>query len=170
MRPATIWIHTLLVLCAVLLTVAPADAQLRFGGGVHYLRALGDIKDAPDFDENALGFMGSVDFRVPLLRIEGDVEFIPDYYNSSELMIQPQAYGLLGSLLYGGVGLGIGHLGNFGWQKPFFALRAGVDFMLGGLDLDVFASYRFQKADDLKTINEDSLNAITFAALIRFGS
>jgi len=40
-------------------------------------------------------------------------------------------YLLIGNLIYGGAGAGIGYLGDFGWQDPFFALRAGVDFMAG---------------------------------------
>jgi hypothetical protein len=155
--------------CRIALLVAPATAGTRIGGGIHYLQTLSDIKDAPGFDKNSIGFMGSVAFSGGLLRFEADLEVIPDYVGSDEIMWQPQGYVLIGGVIYGGAGVGIGYLGDFGWQDPFFALRAGVDFMLGSLDLDVFASYRFQKASDLETLTFDSLNSLTFGALIRFG-
>ena len=155
--------------CLFGVVAGPASAGTRIGGGLHYLRTLGDIKDTPGFEENAIGFMGSLDFSGPLLRIEADLEIIPDYVGSEELMLQPQGYVLLGNMIYGGAGIGIGRLGDFGWQDPFYALRAGVDFMAGSLDLDVFATYRFAKSEDLGGLGSDDLNSITFGALIRFG-
>lgn len=158
-----------LLVCLVALVAAPASAGTRIGGGVHYLKTVGDIKDNADFDENALGFLGSIAFTGGLFRFEADVEFIPDYAGSGELMIAPEGYALIGDLIYGGLGLGVGHLGDFGWQDPFFDLRAGVDFMAGSLDLDVFATYRFAKMGDLSGLGSDDANSVTFAALIRFG-
>lgn len=161
------------LLAALILSLAvagPAEAGTRLGGGIHYLRTLGDIKDSPEWDENAIGFMGSIVFTGQLLRLEGDVEFIPDFGGSGEMMIQPQAYGLIGKFIYGGAGIGIGYIDGDFQSNPFYALRAGVDFYLGGLDLDVFASYRFQKANDLEDLGSDDLNSITFGALLRFGS
>ena len=158
-----------LTFCLVSLLAVPAFAGTRIGGGIHYLKTVGDIKDAPGFDENAIGFMGSIAFSGSLLRFEGDVEFIPDYAGSGKLMWAPQGYALIGSFIYGGVGIGIGHIADFGWQDPFYALRAGVDFMAGSLDLDVFASYRFQKIDDLSHLGVDDFNSVTLGALIRFG-
>jgi hypothetical protein len=153
---------------SLLLSTPPAEADVRIGGGIHYLRTLGDIKDAPEFDENAIGFMGSVLFTHMMFRLEGDIEIIPDYGASEKTMFEPQAYAMIGRFIYGGVGIGIGYLDE-GWQSnPFYALRAGVDFYVGGLDLDVFASYRFQKANDLEHLGSDDLDAITFGALIRF--
>jgi len=161
---------TLTLLVCLLAVAITTEAGTRFGGGIHYLKTLGDIKDAPEFDENAIGFMGSVVFTRELLRLEVDVEAVPDFGASGEMMLQPQAYGMIGDFIYGGVGIGIGHVDGDWQSNPFFALRAGVDFLAGGLDLDVFASYRFQKAKDLEHLGSDDLNSITFGALIRFGS
>jgi hypothetical protein len=56
------------------------------------------------------------------------------------------------------------------WQKnPFYALRAGVQFPLGGLALDGYASYRLQKNKEIEDITGEDLDSITFAALLRFG-
>lgn len=164
--------RSMVVVLAVILSVLGiadnASADLRAGAGLHYLQTVGDLKDVEGFDKHDFGFLGALKYSGGLLTIEGDLEVIPDYVGSSEMMWQPQAYLLVGGLIYGGVGAGIGYLSTFGWQDPFYALRAGVDFMLGPIDLDVFASYRFQTAKDLSGLEEDDLNAITFGALINF--
>lgn len=166
--------HRVLVVLSVFVilsagVIGDAHADFRFGGGIHYLRTVGDLKDADGFDENAIGFLGSAKFSSPMITVEGDLEFIPDYHGNDELMIQPQAYVFVGNVIYGGVGIGVGHLGDFGWQDPFYALRAGVDLSLDGVQLDVFASYRFQKSDDLSGLGSDDLDAITFGAIVFFG-
>jgi hypothetical protein len=160
---------SLLAVALVVALALPAAAGTRIGGGIHYLKTVGDIKDSAEFDENSLGFMASAAFSGSMLRFEGDVEFIPDYAGTDELLWAPQGYVLIGNFIYGGAGIGISHIGDFGWQDPFYVLRAGVDFMAGSLDLDVFASYRFEKAKDLEGLGSDDLNAVTFGALIRFG-
>ncbi|HPF70766.1 MAG TPA: hypothetical protein PLQ13_08865 [Candidatus Krumholzibacteria bacterium] len=158
-----------LVLCLAALVAGPASAGTRIGGGLHYLKTVGDMKDVAGFDDSALGFIGSLAFSGGLARLEANVEFIPDYAGTDELMWAPEGYVLFGQFIYAGAGIGIGHLGAFGWQDPFYDLRAGVDFNLGGLDLDVYAAYRFEKAKDLEAVDKNSLNALTFAAIVRFG-
>lgn len=159
----------LLVVSAVLAWTGTASAGLRLGGGIHYLRTVGDIKDSDQFDENAIGIMASATYGLAMLRVEGDVEYIPDWGGTDEAMWEPQAYALIGDMIYGGLGTGIGYIDGEWQSEPFFALRAGVDFVLAGLDLDVFGTYRFQKEEDLKALGSDDINAITFGALIRFG-
>ncbi len=161
---------TIMLMACLMAFAATTEAGMRFGGGIHYLRTLGDIKDAPEFDENAIGFMGSVVLTGKLLRLEADVEAVPNFGASDKMMLQPQAYAMVGEGLYGGVGIGIGTIDGDWQSNPFFALRAGLDFLAGSLDLDVFASYRFQKAGDLEYLGSDDLNSLTFGALIRFGS
>ena len=155
-------------LAVVGVLAAPAQAGHRIGGGVQYLKTLGDIKDIPEFDSNAFGFLASYQYDGGLLKLEGDVEWILDYGGSSNSLIQPQAYLLVGGLIYAGAGIGIGYFdGN--WQNdPFYALRAGVDFTLGGLDLDAFALYRFQDTEVFEDFESQDLDSITFGAMIRF--
>jgi len=150
---------------------AEASADVRIGGGIHYLKTVGDLKDASGFDDQSVGFLGGVRLVGPLLTLEGDVEVVPDYAGSDEILWQPQGYAFVGNFFYGGVGIGVGYLGELGWQSdPFYALRVGVDFVLGSLDLDAFVSYRFQKADDLSALGSDDLNTLTLGAMIFFGS
>jgi hypothetical protein len=158
-----------MVLVAAL--AAPAGAGHRVGGGLEYLRTLGDIKDdstVPEFDENTFGFIASYQYSTALFRIEGDVEWMVDYGGSDKDLIQPQAYALVGGLFYGGVGIGIGYFDGEWWSEPFYALRLGVDFALAGVDLDVFAVYRFQDAEVLEGLGKSDLDSITFGALVRF--
>jgi hypothetical protein len=169
MKNSPLFLRVVLVVCAVALFVAPASAGTRIGGGIHYLKTVGDIKDTPEFDDSAIGFLGSVAFAGSLLRVDADLEVIPDFAGSSEIMWQPQGYLLIGDFIYGGAGIGIGYLGDFGWQDPFYALRAGVDFPLGSVDLDIFATYRFQNAKDLEGLGSEDMNSITFGAIVRFG-
>ncbi len=163
----------LLCLLAVSLTLAgtfaaPAQAESRLGGGVQYLKTLGDIKDTPEFDSNAFGFLASGQYNARLFKVEGDVEWILDFGGSDKSLIQPQAYLLIGGLFYGGAGIGIGYFDG-DWQKdPFYALRAGVDITLGGLNLDAFTLYRFQDTEVFENFGSQNLNSITFGAVVRF--
>ena len=50
--------------------VADANAGVRLGGGVHYLRYLGEIKETEKFDDDALGFMASLLFAGPVLKLD----------------------------------------------------------------------------------------------------
>jgi hypothetical protein len=48
-------------------------------------------------------------------------------------------------MIYGGAGIGIGHI-NGDWQSdPFYALRLGVAIPIGKLSGDIYGTYRFQK-------------------------
>jgi len=147
---------------------APAQAAGRFGGGVHYLRTLGDIKDSPGFNENALAFLASYQIDAMMLKLEGDVEWILDYGGTGNALIQPQAYVLLGDFVYGGVGIGTGYFDGEWWSDPFYALRAGVNLTLAGLDFDAYALYRFQDTEVFEEFGKQDLDSITFGAQIRF--
>jgi hypothetical protein len=167
MKPAVRVIVVSLVLAVAL--SAPARAGHSLGGGVEYLKTVGDIKDAEGFDSNAFGFIGSYQFSIALVKLEGDVEWVPDFGGSGKSLIQPQAYALIGGgLLYGGLGIGTGYIDGGWWSNPFYALRAGVNLGLAGVSVDVFGLYRFQNADYLDSVDQTDLDSITFGALLRF--
>ena len=138
------------------------DAEAGLGLGIHYLNTLGDIKDHPEFDSSNLGFLGAYTLGAGLINFEVDVEWIPNYVGSYD-MIQPSAYAFVGGFIYGGVGMGIGYI-NSEWQSdPFYALRAGVKLAF----LDIFTSYRFQKWSDVGT-DSDDVDSLTFGAMFKF--
>jgi len=162
----------LLLVAAIGVTVAasPAKAGHRLGGGLHYLRNLADIEDDPsiEWDKNSFGFIGSYQYDGGLLKVEGDVEYVFDYAGSGEAMWTPSAWLLAGKLIYGGAGIGIGHIDGDWQSDPFYALRAGVDIPLSTFSLDIFGTYQFQSDQDLEDLTGEDLDSATFAAILRF--
>ena len=157
----------LVALLPVLLVAPAADALgPSIGVGLHYLRTVGDIKDTSGFDENSFSILGSALFALPVVRAEGILEWIPDS-GTGDSMFQPQAWGMLGSIFYAGLGIGIGYADGDWQDKPFYGLRAGINFGLLGKSADGFAQYRFQSTDDLPGGSKD-LDAVTLGAIIRF--
>jgi hypothetical protein len=160
---------TLTAACLVLVCgVQVASAGSSLGAGIHYLRTVGDIKDQPDWDSNAVGFLGSYQLSFPLVKIEGDLEWVPNFGGSDKSLFQPQAYGLIGGLIYGGLGIGTGRFDG-DWLDAFYALRAGVSLGLAGIAVDGFLSYTFQSSKFSDFVDEVSLDQFTLGAIARFG-
>ena len=90
-----------------------ANAGFNIGAGVHYLHAMGDIDtNDPDLSKDSFGFVGSAQFAGPLLKFEGNIEYIPNYIGTDEAMWQPSIYALLGGFIYGGAGMGWGNIND----------------------------------------------------------
>ncbi|MBZ0268713.1 hypothetical protein K8I85_11195 [bacterium] len=151
---------------------APASAS-QLGVGLHYLRAIDEFEGVDEVSQNDVSLFGTLTIPFVLARVEGNLEWSPDYLGSSESLFQPAAYGLMPfGLLYGGVGVGIGYLTgeDGGWaSSPFYALRAGVELGLAGLAVDAFASYRFQNASFAEGAGDIDLDTLTLAAQVKFG-
>ena len=82
----------------------------QIGGGIHYLSTVGDIKDSQGIDDSNYNLVASYKQPLALLSIEADVEFVPDYLGSDKMLYQPQAFALIGGLIYGGAGIGWGYI------------------------------------------------------------
>ncbi len=146
-----------------------ANAGFNIGGGLHYLYAMGDIDtDNLDLSKNSFGVIGSVQRAGAMFTLEGNVEYIFDYAGTGDGMWEPSAYALLGSMIYGGAGIGIDQIDSE-WTDPWYALRGGVNLPLGGMGLDLYGTYRFWSDDDLKNLTGDDADSITFSAVLRFG-
>jgi hypothetical protein len=141
----------------------------QIGGGIHYLSTVGDIKDSQGIDDSNYNLVASYKQPLALLSIEADVEFVPDYLGSDKMLYQPQAFALIGGLIYGGAGIGWGYIDGEWFDDPFYALRAGVDFPLGKIHLDVNANYRFLNTKALNSLDDSDLDSVTFGAIVRFG-
>lgn len=168
------WQGVIVLLMGTTLMTGAANAGGSLGGGLHYLRNLGDITDdgAIDLNQNSIGLIGSYQYDIRMFKLEGNVEYIFDYVGTGHAMWEPSAYGLfgLGALpLYAGAGIGIGYTDDQWQQNPFYALRAGVNLPLGQMGLDLFATYRFQSDTDLKNLTGEDLDSLTFAGVLRFG-
>ena len=167
MRKFSILVVMLAVVTASFATKASAGPS--FGAGLHYLYAMGDIDtNDPDLSKNSFGVIGSLQFPLGLIKAEADVEYIFDFLGTGEGMWEPQLYGLIGGLIYGGAGIGWGYVDGEWFDNPFYALRAGVDLPVGKLHLDVNANYRFLSTKALEGADEEDLDSVTFGAVVRF--
>ena len=159
------------VLAVMLITVGgiidEAECQHRIGGGIHYLRTLGDIKDHSEWDSDAIGYMLSYQYVFGSIRLEGDLEWVPDFGGSDKTLFQPQAWLLLGRMIYLSAGIGGSYLDGDWFDNPFYGLRAGVNLTLIGVNFDGFTSYQFQSATAFEEIDESDLDALTFGVIVR---
>jgi len=172
-------VRNLLVVVVVLamLPLTPqAFAKHRVGGGVHYwktLESLEDEFDLADIDDSGVSYVASYQWTTlpfQLLKLEADLEIFPNGYAvTDELAWSPQAYAIIGTVVYAGLGVGVIYEGD--WSDPFYALRVGLDLALlpGVLNLDINANYQameWEAVTDLETIDEN-IGTITFGAVAR---
>ena len=165
MKRTVIWVVA--ALC-VLFTASASHAGWSLGGGIHYLKTVGDIADAPEFDSNAVNIVASAQLSIPLFKFEGDVEWVNDYGGWGDSLLLPQAFVLIGGLFYGGAGIGTGYIDGKWFDGPFYALRAGVDIPLGPVGIDINANYRFMNTSVFEDAGSEDLDSITFGAIVRF--
>lgn len=161
---------TLLIVAALTLSGIGTAHAAWLGGGIHYLRTLGDITDDGNIDlnQNSVSLLASGLTDMGPLKVEGQVEYVFDYVGTGNEMWVPSAWVLAGGMIYGGAGIGIGYTNNEWQTNPFYALRAGVNVPLGAMALDGYATYAFQSDADLKNLTGEDLDSLTFAALLRF--
>lgn len=163
-------VSKLVVMALACVWAAASSAEgLRIGGGAHYWRTV-DSLDEP-FDEDGLSPVVSLQVRpADLLALQLDLEFFPDgYAGSREDVIAPQAFAILGSGLYGGLGAGWLYSDGDLSDDPFFIIRAGIDLeLLPDIHLDVNANYHFAEWEGINEFDErvDS-DTITLGAAVR---
>jgi hypothetical protein len=147
-------------------------AEHRLGIGAHYWKTLDDIAGDrfADIEDQGHAWVLSYQYVPPgLFRFEVDLEYDQDGFGgSSASSYSPVAYVLLGSGLYGGVGVGVtassGLEGDF--SDPFYAARLGFEMnLLPGFGVDINGNYRAGAFDELGDAGTD---AITFGASVRF--
>jgi hypothetical protein len=161
---------------AVFLLVAaprPAVAEARLGGGVNYWRTIDDLEDEgfDDVDESGLSYLLTYQY-VPggLLRFEVDLEYFDEGFGGATSgALSPQAYLLLGSGFYAGLGIGVTYSDDFEdeFSDPFYAAKLGVDLeLLPNFHLDIHANYRF---DAWRELEEADTDTVFLGAAVRFG-
>lgn len=160
-----------IVLCFGLLGFAAgamaADDDNRLGVGAHYWTTVKNI-DLHNVDEDGFSFMGTYQYWPSLIGLELDVEwFKSGFAGTDKDVYEPQAYLLVGGLIYGAAGIGAYYSDNDWGDKPFYALRAGLNLeLLPRLYLDLNANYRFEDWSGLKGSDIDS-DTITVGAAAR---
>ena len=129
-KSTAIVIANLVVLC-MLCSWGAALAGASIGVGFNYWHAMKDI-DLKAFDRNGTSWFLTYQSRGEyLIGWEADLEMMPDgFMASSEQVYAPQAYVVLGRSITAAAGIG-GYYSDGSWaDQPFYALRAGVEFML----------------------------------------
>lgn len=155
------------VICGMIVASQAAFAGTHsLGAGARYNTSVGNISG--DFDKDGLSWLVSYQYAFTLLKLEADVEILPTSLTGADkMMLYPQAYALLGGLIYGGLGIGVSYYdGDFG-NDPIYNLRAGLDMGIipDTLRLDINANYGFTDFDQIKDFDADN---ITIAALVRY--
>ncbi|MBN2054139.1 hypothetical protein JW905_04415 [bacterium] len=150
--------------------VGAADYRHSLGFGAHYFKSLGDIKDEEGFDEDGLAYNVSYRVKLGLLSIEGMLQLFPDGYYNAETAFSPKLFLLVGSNLYGGVGVfsnyvkwreneALGIESGSEWTDPAYQLRAGLELelIMDLLSIDINANYIFIEWNEVEEFNEDEL-------------
>jgi hypothetical protein len=148
---------------------APA-ATHRLGVGANYWKTLSNIevKDVTNIDETGLSYLATYQY-VPegIFKLEIDLEYYPKLGVDRKAFWSPEVFVLVGGTVYAGVGIGDYYNGDVFSNKPFFMLRAGVDFaILPFLFLDINANYRFNDWSSLEKDDVDT-NTIRLGAAVR---
>jgi opacity protein-like surface antigen len=148
---------------------ALAESANRLGVGVHYWVTVDDI-EIDDVDENGYSWIFSYQRTLAdLLKVEIDTGLTKKGYAGSDTTVwSPQAYLLIGSTIYAGVGVGINYIGDEFADEPFYALRAGLDFeILSNIFLDINANYRFEDWDTEEIKEDIDTDTVTLGAILR---
>ena len=160
-----------LSLVAVIASVPQAvagAASMQFGAGVHYMKTVGDVKDTPEFNPDALNILVAGRKGLGPIGLELDSEWALDYGGSNKTLWMPQAFATFGGMIYGAAGIGSGYIDGNWFDRPTYALRAGVNLPLGLLTADINANYQFINTKALQNLNSEDLNSVTVGATLWF--
>ncbi|MBM9535787.1 hypothetical protein JWG43_01725 [Desulfobulbus alkaliphilus] len=154
-----------MLVCLCFATTSWASVH-RLGGGINYWTTIDSLDEG--FDRNGVSYLVSYQYRPWVVGLEFDLELLPDRFG--ETAIAPQAYVLLGDGLYAAAGIGLVHTDGSFADKPFFALRAGINLnLLPGLFVDISANYRFNDTTELKDQDKKiDTDTIFLGAALRF--
>lgn len=150
----------LLLAFAGLLAGGPAWGESLIGVGLHSWRTVDDLSHEGfgDLKRSGVSYLLSYQYRPGfLLKFEGDAEYFnKGFGGSTHSAVSPQAYVLVGGLVYGGLGIGTIYSKDFNnnFSSPFYIARAGLDLhLLPRFHLDVNGNYHFHAWNQLKGVN-----------------
>ena len=101
----------LICTCLFIISKAQADEKNRLGVGAHYWRTIDEI-ESDNFDRDGVSYIATYQRKLmALLKLEADLEFYPkNFGGSSDPAYAPQAYAVVGSGIYGALGIGINYI------------------------------------------------------------
>lgn len=122
----------------------------QIGVGAHYWTTVKNI-DVNDIDKNGFSYLAMYQYHYGWVGIEADLEwFQKGFGGSTKDMYQPQAYIILGKVIYAAAGIGGYYTDGKLANNPFYAFRVGLDIpLLPILHLDINANYRFENWKDI---------------------
>jgi len=142
----------------------------RLGLGANYWKTLSaiEVQDVTNIDESGISWLASYQYAPEgIFKLEVALEYYPSLGLDRKAFWSPELFVLVGGTLYAGVGIGDYYNGDIFSDKPFFILRAGVDFaILPFLFLDINANYRFNDWNSLEKDDVDT-NTIRLGAAVR---
>jgi len=139
------------------------------GVGVHYWTTVKNI-DVHNVDKNGFSYLAMYQYHYGWIGAEADLEwFQSGFGGASQDVYQPQAYLILGKVIYAAAGIGGYYSNNKLDSNPFYAFRVGLDIpVLPILHIDINANYRFENWNDLSTSGKDvNTDTITLGAAVR---
>ena len=138
------------------------DRNNQIGIGAHYWTTVKNI-DVDNIDKNGFSYLAMYQYHYGWVGVEADLEwFQKGFGGASDDVYQPQAYLILGKVIYAAAGIGGYYSDGKLADNPFYAFRVGLDIpLLPILHLDINANYRFENWNDLSTeaknINTDTV-------------
>jgi hypothetical protein len=160
----------IVIVFLVCASLAHAQDTHRFGAGIHYWRTVDSI-DVANIEESGKVYVFSYQYCPSMLaKLELDVEVFPNEIPGiNETVYAPQVLGILGGGIYAGLGIGSFYADGEFSDKPFYILRAGLDWeILPNIHADLNVNYHFTDFNDIKTVKEDvDTDTITIGAAIR---
>lgn len=165
-----LWINAVLVIgMSGWFPIATTAGQHSLGGGIHYLITVDDI-DTDEFEDDSIGWLASYQFTSGFTTLELDIEYFPDRFAGFEEEVwAPQAFLVLGSYLYAGLGIG-SYYDESDWSDPFYILRFGLDLPMSHTwSFDLNVNYQFNDFDQIQDVDEDfDTDTITLGTMIRY--
>lgn len=148
--------------------VRAGDTDSRLGVGANYWVTIDNL-DANNVDDHGFSFLGTYQYWPSLLGLELDFEVLPDRFG--EDAYAPEAYVLVGGMLYVAGGVGIIYQNSEWAQDPFYAIRAGLNLeLLPSFFLDINANYRFNDTTQFKDNSTDiDTDTVFIGAAARIG-
>jgi hypothetical protein len=163
---------TLVVVLSLVSVIASAQqaegGRMQLGAGAHYMKTVGDVKNSPEFNSDALNLLVAGRMGLGPIGLELDSEWALDYGGSSKTLWMPQAFASVGGLVYGAAGIGSGYVDGEWFDRPVYTLRAGVNLPLGRFAADVNANYQFMNTKVLENLNSKDLDSVTIGATLWF--
>jgi hypothetical protein len=147
-----------------------AESDHRLGVGANYWTMLNNT-DVDNIDKDGVSWLVTYQYKpAALLKLEADLEVFPKGFQGIDSAVYaPEAYLVLGSTIYGAVGVGILYTDSDFANDPFYALRAGLDLeILPQLYLDLNVNYRFVEWTNSKAMARDiNADTMTLGAAVR---